>query len=189
MERREQSLSHLLLAGLPGCIFRDRWWIGNADEAVARANLQTWAQNFDRYRVELRAPACLIEIFPLRLISDQVIAGHVIKSGGQPLVEIVVVVKENAAGSARQLVETCLRVAVGCLSLCFIHSHHPAWPGAIYTHIDCCRKATPSTLSTGLAMGGSCCTRRSIQRPVGTCGFCRTHWANPARLSRFSGLS
>ena len=117
VERREQSFSQLLFAGLRGCIFGDGQRIGNADKAIARANLQAGMQNLDVDLVELGQSAHLVKIAPLRLICDQVIAAHVVEGFAQPLAEIVIVMKEDAAGSLRQLFKAFLRVAIGCQPL------------------------------------------------------------------------
>jgi hypothetical protein len=77
------------------------------------------AQNLDLDLVERRNAAHEVEIFALRLIADQIVAVHVVESIGETPAEVVIVVKENAASPARQLIETFLADAKCRLAACF----------------------------------------------------------------------
>src|ERR1700693_4880007 len=69
--------------------------------------------------MELGMAAHRVEIAPLRLICDQVIAAQIVESAGQPLAKVAVVVKENTSGSLCHLAETYLRAIEVCLPLRF----------------------------------------------------------------------
>src|SRR6202167_5190489 len=122
---------------MPGCRFRGRRRIRRTKESAARANLQMGTQHLHLDFMELRTAARRVEIAPSRLICDQVIAAQIVESVGQPLAEVVVVVKENAAGSARHLVETYLRAIKACLALPFRASDYlgPMPPSAMETPV------------------------------------------------------
>jgi hypothetical protein len=57
-------------------------------------------------------PAHQIEILTMRLIPNQVVAPHIAERVGQALIEVIAVVNEKAARSARQHCETGLRIAI-----------------------------------------------------------------------------
>src|SRR5580698_4988222 len=101
MKGRKERLTQFLTARLVVHFFRYRRWIGSSQEAVARADLQARTQGSDLDLVELRSPAHLVEIRPLGLISNQVIAAHVVESVSQPLTQVVVIVKEKPARPPR----------------------------------------------------------------------------------------